>query len=132
MNLTFICQRLLQSTPALLVTLCVGCGSWQGGGSQADPNQAQSALHAALDAWKGGESPEALARRSPPIHVSDADWHQGLRLERYEASATGRPDGFDVNYPVVLELKDPKGKTVTRKAAYNVATHPRLAIVRQD
>src|SRR5207244_7241842 len=91
---------------ACALMLSIGCGAGQTA-RPADPAQAQQALHAVLDAWKAGEKPEDLARRTPSIHVSDVDWRSGFRLVNYKAGDTGRLVGFDMNYPVVLELKDP-------------------------
>ena len=45
------------------------------------------ALHAVLDAWKAGEKPEDLEKRTPPIHVKDVDWNGGFRLVGYKADA---------------------------------------------
>jgi hypothetical protein len=113
----------------LLVSL--GCGAGQTG-RPADPAQAEQALNAVLDAWKRGEPPDTLARRTPPIHVSDLDWTGGLRLERYKADQAGRLVGFDMNYPVVLQLKGPLGKALTKKAVYTVSTQPELLVLRQE
>jgi hypothetical protein len=85
-----------------------------------------------LEAWKGGETPAALARRTPPIHVSDGDWMTGLRLQGYQADDGGKLVGSDVNFNVVLELKTAKGKVVKKDAVYAVTTHPQLLVLRQD
>ena len=77
-----------------------------------------------LDAWKAGETPEDLAKRSPPIHVKDVDWSGGFRLVSYKAGDEGKLVGYDMNYPVVLELKSPKGKSVKKTAVYTVTTQP--------
>jgi hypothetical protein len=111
--------------------LSLGCGVGQDG-RPADQAQAQQALSAVLDAWKRGERPDTLARQSPPIRVSDLDWSGGLRLERYKADQAGRLVGFDMNYPVVLELKSPRGKPLTKKAVYTVSTQPELLVLRQE
>jgi hypothetical protein len=87
---------------------------------------------AALDAWKGGESPDALAKRSPPIRVSDGDWMAGLRLQGYRAPDEGKLVGSDVNYSVALELKNAKGKVSKKTAVYAVTTRPQLMVLRQN
>jgi hypothetical protein len=108
-----------------------GCGA----GSRpetADATQARAALSAALDAWKAGEKPEVLARRSPPIHVKDVDWDGGFRLVDYKSDAEGKLAGYDMNYPVDLELKGPTGSSVKKKAVYTVTTRPELLVSRQE
>ena len=37
-----------------------------------------------------------------------------------------------MNYPVVLELKSPKGKSVKKNAVYTVTTRPELLVSRQE
>src|SRR5262249_42531229 len=114
-----------------VLLIAPGCGA----GSRpetADSTQARAALSAALDAWKAGEKPEVLAQRSPPIHVKDVDWDGGFHLVDYKADADGRLVGYDMNYPVVLELKSPKGVSVKKNAVYTVTTHPELFISRQE
>lgn len=113
----------------LLAFGAAGCGP---SAPASDPGEGRKTLQAVLDAWKGGEKPEALAQRIPPIHVTDGDWMSGLRLQSYKANDEGNLVGTDVNYKVVLELKTAKGKTVTRDAVYTVTTRPQLLVQRQD
>lgn len=111
--------------------MSLGCGA--GGTSHpADPAQAHEALRAVLDAWKAGEKPEDLEKRTPPIRVKDLDWTEGFRLVSYRADADGRLVGYDLNYPVVLELKSPRGNAVKRNAIYTVTTRPEILILRQE
>jgi len=107
-----------------------GCGG--PAATPADPADGRKALQAALDAWKGGEKPDALAQRTPSIHVSDGDWKSGLLLESYKADDEGKLIGSDLNYTVVLELKNAKGKASKKTAVYAVSTHPQLLVLRQD
>jgi hypothetical protein len=37
-----------------------------------------------------------------------------------------------MNYPVLLELKNPKGSTVKKKAVYTITTSPEVLILRQE
>jgi hypothetical protein len=108
-----------------------GCGAAQSAHTS-DPAQAQQALHAVLDAWKAGEQPADLEKRTPPIHVKDLDWLDGFRLVSYKAGEEGRLVGYDMNYPVVLELKSPKGTSVKKNAVYTITTRPELLISRQE
>jgi hypothetical protein len=113
-----------------VLALASGCG---GTPAAADPDQARQTLIAALDAWKSGEAPDALAARSPAIHVSDADWNAGATLTSYEADNSAQPAGYDLSFSVVLELKGPKAKAPTRcNAVYVVTTHPKALVLRQE
>src|SRR5262245_63082438 len=87
-----------------VLLLIAGCSS-AGSAIRADPAQAQRSLRTALDAWKAGETPESLEQRTPPIRVKDIDWQGGRALISYQADAEGKLIGYDMNYPVVLELK---------------------------
>jgi hypothetical protein len=113
----------------ILVLGSGGCGHFA---SPSDPAEGRKALLAALDAWKGGEQPDALAQRTPPIHATDGDWMSGLRLLSYKADDDGKLVGSDVNYKVVLELKTTRGKLVKQDAVYVVTTHPHVLVLRKD
>ena len=113
----------------MLSSLVSGCGSPMG--SSSDPTEGKEALSAALDAWKAGETPDALTKRTQPIHMTDGDWLSGLRLQSYSADE-GKLVGSDFNYQVALELKTPKGQVVKKTAVYAVTTHPQTLVLRQD
>jgi hypothetical protein len=117
---------------ASVLIMVLGCGGCGQSASPSDQIVGRKALQAVLDAWKGGEKPDALARWTPPIHVSDGDWMSGIRLQGYEADDGGKLVGSDVNFNVVLELKTAKGKVVKKDAVYAVTTHPQLLVLRQD
>ena len=106
-----------------------GCGP---AARPSDPDEGRKALRAALEAWKGGEKPEALARRAPSIFVADGDWASGHVLRDYRAVDEGRLIGSDLNYSVALELKTAKGKVIKKDALYAVTTGPRFMVSRQD
>jgi hypothetical protein len=108
-----------------------GCGA---GGTPhtADPDLAHEALRTALDAWKSGEKPADLGKRTPPIQVLDLDWQGGLALVGYMAEPEGKLVGHDLNYPVVLELKNSKGRTIKKTAVYTVTTRPEILVLRQE
>jgi hypothetical protein len=114
-----------------VLLLATGCGTGQVGHT-ADADQAQQALRAVLDAWKAGETPENLAKRTPAIHVKDVEWLDGFRLLSYSPGGEGKLVGYDMNYTVTLELKSPKGKAVKRSAVYTITTRPELLVMRQE
>jgi hypothetical protein len=66
------------------------------------------------------------------LHIKDVDWNDGFKLIGYEANTDGRLVGYDMNYPVNLELKSPKGTTLKKKAMYTVTTKPELIVSRQE
>jgi hypothetical protein len=113
-----------------VLALASGCGGTPGA---ADAESARQTLIAALDAWKSGQTPDALAARSPAIHVSDTDWNSGATLTNYEAADSAVPAGYDLSFSVVLELRGPKAKVPTKSnAVYVVSTHPKALVLRQD
>lgn len=123
--------RFATAAISALPLLFGGCG-FEPPPQQADPDQAKTTLHAVLDAWKSGAQPDSLQAQSPPIRVLDLDWKEGDQLISYEASAEGRLVGYDMNYPVVLELKKRKGGVVKKTAVYTVTTHPEVLVMRQE
>jgi hypothetical protein len=96
-----------------------------------DPEKAQAALVAALDAWKKGEA-RALPRRDPPIRFVDEDCMAGLRLSDYGIEEPDPPTGPHDNVHVILSLRDARGKVVQRDARYQIAIEPALAVLRSD
>ena len=112
----------------LALVLGGGCGPSV---RPSDQETGRKVLQATLDTWKGGGKPDVLARQSPSIHASDGDWKSGLALQGYQADE-GKLVGSDLNYSVVLELKNRKGKLTKKTAVYAVTTHPQLLVLRQD
>jgi hypothetical protein len=126
---TFSPRRSWRLAGVVILALgAAGCGT---SASPADRADGGKALQAALDAWKGGKTPGDLEKQTPSIHVSDGDWKSGYALESYKADE-GKLVGADLNYAVVLEMKDPKGKATTKNVVYAVSTHPQLLVLRQD
>jgi hypothetical protein len=118
-----------------LATIAMSCNFGCGFGSTphpADPGAAQDALRVALDGWKAGQKPADFETRAQPIVIKDLDWTEGYQLVGYTAAAEGRLAGYDMTYPVTLELKSPKGKTLKREAVYTVTTRPQVLVLRQE
>jgi hypothetical protein len=129
--MTWIASALRSRLTGCAFVLIAGCGFGENA-QPADPTQSIKALQSVLDAWKAGEKPEDLEKLTPPIHVKDADWKGGFFLVSYKADQEGRLVGYDMNYPVVLELKDPRGKPVKKTAVYSITTRPSLLVARQE
>lgn len=131
--------RLRFSAPlGLLVASFIGCG---GPPPQADPDRAAAALQAALEAWKGGETPDAMAGRDPTIVVLDHKWQAGWKLVSFKvADPAGRPLGVEQRFEVELSLvpspaanrPGPASKPVKEIAIYTVATDPKLTVCRNN
>jgi hypothetical protein len=117
---------------ALLAALAVGCGSGSAPPPPSDPAQAETALRAALDAWRQGQKPAALQDRSPPVHVADEDWLAGRRLGGYRVEGAGRPAGPGLRFAVRLSLGDASGKLSEKRVRYLVHTGPGVSVVRDD
>lgn len=125
--------HLFLATCSLLAILgSEGCGGNPPPASVADPNLAKTTLTQALDAWKKGESVDALSKKSPVVYASDDDWQSGAKLESYAIKPNDQMTGTSLRFPVTLNLKDVKGKAVTRNVVYVVVTTPVLRVDRQD
>jgi hypothetical protein len=98
----------------------------------ADPGRGREALHAALDAWEKGETPESLRQRTPPIYVTDTDWLAGQRLVHYQLKDKDEYHGSQFRCWVVLSLQSAKGGRKEKTVSYLIDTQPALVIVRGD
>jgi hypothetical protein len=96
---------------------------------QASPDEARAALVTALDAWKNGESAEALAGRQPPLYFNEPNCRAGVRLLGYTLSEGHESYGQSVRIAVVLSLKQADGSVRERKASYLIDTSPAVVIV---
>lgn len=122
----------------ILAGLVLGCG---GPPPQADPDRAAAALRDALEAWKTGETPAALAAREPAIVVIDHKWQAGYKLIAFTAvDPAGRPHGVEQRFEVELSLvpspaakrPGPAPKPVKEIAIYTVGTDPKLTVCRNN
>jgi hypothetical protein len=96
-----------------------------------DSEQAKQTLIAALDAWKSGKA-QSLSRRNPPIRFEDEDFTAGFRLADFELEEPDAPVPAYSDVPVILSLRDRRGKSVRRETRYQVTTAPGLAVLRSD
>ena len=111
--------------------LMSGCSERQQVASKVDATVAMSALKTVLEIWKKGEKPESAKNGSPPIVVQDLDWSGGMALSSYEIQGEGKFDDANLRVPVTLNLKQPNGKSLTRKASYVVGTSPAVTVFRE-
>jgi len=113
------------------LSLCfsiAGCGKRN---APAEPELARTSLETALGAWKSGESPDALAKRTPPITMADFSWKAGQKLTDFRLSGEPANDGVNLHFQVELTLVSPQGATVNEKVGYIVGTHPLITIFRE-
>jgi len=118
---------------ALFITLSLcllsGCGRTLD--PNADPAEADKALRTALEAWKGGKSPDDLKQGRPPILMNEDDWRTGKRLLDYEMEK-GSLSGRQVRCRVRIKLQGADGEAADREAVYIIDTVPRIVIVRDS
>jgi hypothetical protein len=113
------------------VLILQGC---DGGSLPPEPDESQALpiLTAALDAWKRGETPDAVAAGSPPVRVIDHEWQVGWTLLGYEVQGEPLKTGLSVRQSVALQLKTPKGKPAKKTVNYLINTGPQPVITRED
>jgi hypothetical protein len=111
-----------------LALLPAGCGDKLP--PAADADKARQALQTSLDAWKAGDSREALQSRSPAIYFNEPLCQPGHRLLDYRLDESSEERfGQAVRYTVVFSLKAKGGTTVRHTAIYEISTHPTVVIV---
>jgi hypothetical protein len=113
---------------ALILVAAAGCG--QGLPPAADPGRARAALQTSLEAWKAGQSPDALRARSPAIYFNDDAWKADARLADYaiqSEAANGQGWRCDVQMTVQSGDRPPRD----RFASYQIDTDPAIVIVEQ-
>jgi len=113
-----------------IVLTLAGCGGTRPEGS--DATKAGPVVTTALDAWKRGEPPDSLLNAPSPIRVIDHEWQTGWSLIDYKLEGTSAPSGPNIQQPVALELKNPKGKEIKKSVMYRVNTGTPSVITRDD
>jgi hypothetical protein len=112
---------------AIAVTWIVGCDNAMP--PAADPQRARSALQAALDAWKNGESLEALQTRSPAVYFND-ELSSDKRLVKYDIQSEAA-NGRGWRCDVLLTLDSGGSKETQRRIGYQIDTDPAIVIIQQ-
>ncbi|MEX2174580.1 MAG: hypothetical protein WD872_09470 [Pirellulaceae bacterium] len=115
---------------ACLSLLCLtGCGDAKP--VAANPDRARVALKTALETWKKGKPYESLKAATPPIHVSDSEWHGGHKLVEFELGAE-RSAGFGWRCEVQLTVEAKDGGARKHLAVYRVDTEPAIVVVHEE
>jgi hypothetical protein len=95
----------------------------------ASADQAQEALHTALEAWKKGQTAESLKASMPKIYVNDPDWRSEKELVKYEMGQ-GQAHGNSWHCDVILTLQDKSGTASEKHVGYLIDTDPELVVIR--
>jgi hypothetical protein len=98
-----------------------------------DPPRAREALKTALDAWKGGQSPDSLKSSSTPMTVQDLDWAGGAKLIDYQVLDDGKAldANLSIRVKLVLDGRNKKtGKANEKNVWYLVTTSPSVTVFR--
>jgi hypothetical protein len=132
MNATHSRGLLSRIAPSLCLALPMFAGCGASIAPPSDPSQAREIVKTTLDAWKQGETPQALATKSPSVRVKDREWGDGSTLIDYELKGEGQRLGQDIQQSVALNLKTPKGKAVKKTVNYVVTTGSYPMVARQD
>ena len=117
----------------LLALAALGCGGDPPPLDMATtPEKSREALVAALDAWKGGATREALAARTPPVVFADDALTKGHKLLDYKFEGEPKAVGTGQSYVVTLTTQAGDKPPAARKLAYRVVTTPNIAISKED
>jgi hypothetical protein len=119
---------LLTTCHVMLVFVGLGCRGYPP--APAAPERAREVLRLALDSWQQGGTPESLKQRAPSVIAIDPEWGGGARLLTYKMEGDGLL-GAELRCQVMLSVQA-NGKTVQKKAVYNVGTSPVLTVVREE
>lgn len=124
---TLVAGRLIG---VLLLALLAGCGGRKPP-PVPDAAEARDALKSALDAWQQGKPIDSLAKQRPPMLVNDFEWAERKVLLGYELQGEGEMFGPTFRCQVLLVLEGTPGQPVKRQVTYQVATSPKISVVRE-
>lgn len=126
-------QQALASLPwasCMVLTALLAAGGCQPAPAMADAARARDALHAALEAWKRGDSPETLKKQPGPIYCNDDDWAARMRLRSYKIADQNDYYGRSCRILAQIELENGRGTPVQKKLTYLIDTASAVVIVR--
>lgn len=133
MSLRRVCPGARFAGWCVAVWLLAGCGGRYGAADlSVDPELARESFAAFLEAWKAGQTPADLQRRSPPILVGEPEWAAGTRLLSYEITADEFNDGANLHTAAELKLRDANGLESRQRVEYIVGTEPTVTVFRAE
>ena len=88
-----------------IATFAAGCGR-QGNVKDYVPPQeaARQSLSTALEAWKGGKTPDQIGASNPAIQAQDSQWREGQKLTAYEIVGPAPAPSGDQNQWFTVKL----------------------------
>ena len=99
---------------ALVVLLAFASGC----GPKAELDRAEKVVRTALEAWKGGGSPQQLTDQA--IEIVEPDWKAGYRLLDFQLKNASTQPQQGPRIVVVLTLQNRAGKKANKEVAYEV------------
>lgn len=125
-------RREILNSAIFLMVAALGCGGTRSSPEALPHDEARGYILEALAAWKGGKASKSLALRTPPLRFVDPDLDVGMTLLDYRIGPEASVQDYAIDIPVVLTLKDRRGRTVTRNAVYQVIAQPNPTVLRDD
>lgn len=120
----FVAQRCALLSVLVVFATLVGCGPKP---AKLDKDVAKTSLNTFLEAWKSGETPQALKAKSPSIIAKDADFDAGRKLVEYKIVDSEKSDGS--NLTALVELTVGEGdNTKKRQVNYVIGTSPVITV----
>lgn len=113
-----------------LAAFTSGCGP----SSPPEPpsiEQAEALLTEFLELWRAGQPFSELESHQPPIRAVEAEWSGGSTLLNYRVKPSGSPTGNSRSFPVVLSIKDNKGRKRSFEVLYFVTPGDPILIARE-
>ena len=100
--------------------------------ANSDPAKAKEIAITILDAWKNGESMEALKQKTPPMFAVIDLWKDGCKLTSYEFVGDSEMVGPNVRLNVRFSCQNKAGKNVDKTIKYLVTTTPAITFIKED
>lgn len=106
---------------AVLISLCVGCGSPRRSHERyvPAPETAQATIRTALEAWQRGEPVGEIPGTKPLIFVTDAHRRDGQKLEHFEILGEV-PGATQRTYLVKVTFSNPAAEEKIRYAVLGI------------
>jgi hypothetical protein len=117
---------------AILASLFFGAGCSSTAVPISDSHKAKQLFEEAMGEWKSGSKLQDLAKRTPPVFVSEDLWRNGQTLVNHALIGEPEMRGSNVRIQASLKLISKQGKEVEQKFWYQVTTVPALTIAREE
>lgn len=115
----------------LSLCLVAGCGAPEEIRPQGDADAATSALVAALESWKAGNSP-AESQAGQSVIWTDEDWKAGRKLSAYQLVGEPQQNGGHWRVYAELTLAESGKTSKPTQVCYAVTLGEPTSIIRSD